>query len=292
MGETASTIIKLLVSLVSPKTCVKYLVVAVSLVSSWIYVGEWLKELDENGVSIPQQQADIVILLVGIGVGGLLSFILFSVYNAGHNKWSSIKNEEAKNIEAERSKINKGHCNDLFKSAFISAIQHLKSSQVRALRQLTKGRANIDFSDSDNQILSDNQYIEKISCAYSSTYITQINPLIECDVVEHWKNDIESRVETLYNENPYAVDLLELLKTENADSLYLVDTKLFEHLSKYGDTCLHGDYGTPSLDGKENYDLWFGEYDEDVLEALERSNNAKYNGNIVIAHERLINNVQ
>jgi len=53
--ETASTIVKLLSSLVSPKTCIKYLSVAISLVLSWVYVGKYLESLKATGISISDQ---------------------------------------------------------------------------------------------------------------------------------------------------------------------------------------------------------------------------------------------
>lgn len=289
MNETASTIIKLLSSLISPKTCVKYLAVAVSLVFSWVYVGEWLKNLKNSGIAISAQQADIVILLVGVGIGGFIGFIIVSLFEAAQNKWSNIKKERALIHETEMSKIAKEKSDADFLDEFINAIDYLQASQIRTLRKLSRDRANIDFSKSTNSILAENGYIERISCAYGKTYITQINPLLKSFVVDHWNKDIDSRISLLYNENEFAANLLELLELENENSSEPVDVKWFEHLSAYGRTCLHGDYErNPTDEGKANYELWFGEHDEDLIEELEKRNNKIYHGNLVIKHERLV----
>lgn len=290
MSETASTIIKLLSSLVSPKTCVKYLVVAVSLVFSWVYVGKFLKNLKNSGIVISDQQADIVILLVGVGIGGLIGFTIVSLFESAQNKWSKIQKEKALVHESEISKIAKEKRDAVFLSEFVNAIDHLQASQIRVLRKLSKGRANIDFSESTNRNLYENDYVHKISCAYEATYITQINPLLKSFVVEHWNKDIDSRISLLYSENEFAVNLLALLESENVNSSEPVDVKWFEHLSVYGQACLHGDYErNPTDEGKANYELWFGDHDEDLIEELEKRNNTKYNGNLVIKHERLVN---
>lgn len=289
MSETASTIIKLLSSLISPKTCVKYLAVAVSLVFSWTYVGEWLKNLKSSGIVISDQQTDIVILLIGVGIGGLIGFIIVSLFEAAQNKWSTFKKEQALIREAEMSIIAKEKSDEDFLSEFSNAIDHLQISQIRVLRKLSRGRANIDFSENTNSNLAKNGYIQKISCAYGATYISQINPLLKSFVVEHWNKDIDSRISLLYSENEFAANLLELLESENGNSLEPVDVRWFEHLSVYGRTCLHGDYErNPTDEDKANYELWFGEHDEDLLEELEKRNNTKYNGNLIIKHERLV----
>jgi len=290
VSETASTIIKLLSSLVSPKTCVKYLAVACSLVFSWIYVGEFIKNLEKRGVSISDQQSDIVILLIGVGLGGLLGFLIVAMFEAGHNKITSLQQAKILKIEAEESKAKKERDNQSFVNDFIGAIDHLKASQVRVLRKLTIGRANIDFIEGENGDLAKNKYIQRVSCVHGSTYITEINPLLKNYVVEHWKSDIDSRIERMFTENPFANELLELLETQNSDSTNPVKTGWFQYLSVYSSTCLHGEYERNPNDAERvNYELWFGEYDEDVIEELERRNDKSYNGNLVIAHNRLQN---
>ena len=267
----------------------KYLAVAVSLVCSWVYVGEWLKNLKNSGIVVSDQQADIVILLVGVGIGGLIGFTIVSLFESAQNKWSKIKKEKALVHEAEISKIAKEKNDAVFLSEFVDAIDHLQASQIRVLRKLSRGRANIDFSESTNCDLYENDYIQRISCAYGATYITQINPLLKTFVVEHWNKDIDSRISLLYSENEFAANLLELLESANVNSSESVDVKWFEHLSVYGRTCLHGDYErNPADEGKANYELWFGEHDEDLIEELEKRNNTKYNGNLVIKYERLV----
>lgn len=290
MSETASTIIKLLSSLVSPKTCIKYLTVACSLVFSWVYVGEFLKDLEKRGISVSSEQSDIIILLVGVGIGGLLGFMIVGVVDLVQNKFTSIQQDRVQKKEAKKSRIEKEKSNESFLNEFIDAIGHLRKSQIRVLRLLTKGRANIDFIEGEYADLAKNKYIHRVSCVYSSTYITEINPLLKDYVIEHWKSDVNVRIDVLYEENPFANELLELLESENSNSNSFVDTKWFQYLSVYGRTCLHGDYErNPSDIDKADYELWFGEHDEDIMEELARRNNTKYNGNLVISNSRLKN---
>jgi hypothetical protein len=290
MSETASTVIKLLSALVSPKNCVKYLSVAVSLVFSWVYVGEYIDALKVDGISISDQQSDIVILLVGVGIGGLVGFAIVQAYEKFLAHWESKKNIKRQEEQKETTQLDKVKADKQYTEEFKLAIDHLRASQVRTLRKLTNGRANIELGESENQILRDNGYIQTISCSHSTTYITQVNPLLNSFIIEHWKLEIEFKIERLYAVNSYANELLNLLKTENENSMAPVDTKYFESLSAYGDTCLHGDHDRHT-NNKESpdYHLWFGEHDEDIIEALEKRNNTKYNGNLVIINSRLVN---
>ena len=67
MSETAGTIIKLLAALTSPKACVKYITVAVTLLISWKYLEPVISE-----TQISKEQLSIVLLLLGVGCGSLV----------------------------------------------------------------------------------------------------------------------------------------------------------------------------------------------------------------------------
>ncbi len=109
MSETAGTIIKLLAALTSPKACVKYITVAITLIVSWKYFEPLIAE-----TNISKEQLSIIILLLGVGVGSLIghaaSWIvgtLWSRYELKKNEAITIKKEQEdaqkEQIEKERS---------------------------------------------------------------------------------------------------------------------------------------------------------------------------------------------
>lgn len=285
MSDTAATIIKIMSTLVSPRVCVKYIAVAISIVVSYIYVGRYLEYL---GVQLSQIHSDAVIILIGLGFGGIIGFVVVSIFDFLKKHWLlHVENQHrvAETSAYERAQLKKqGEFLQLFESAII----HLKGSQIRTLRSLSKGIKNIDFSENENEVLEKNGYIQKISCSYGKVYLTRLNPNIEMHVLNHWQNDVDRRIEKLYEENRYAEQLLNILCPENRDDNLLVDEEILSDLKEYGGHCLHGAFYSPGRDQDPmEYHLWFGENDDDVIKELERRHSRKYDGNLRIPVSQL-----
>ena len=89
MSETAGTIIKLLTAFTSPKACVKYISVALTLLISWKYFATVV------GLSqIPDEQLVIVLILIGVGFGSLVGHIVYSIFEFLRNQYLQRKQKK------------------------------------------------------------------------------------------------------------------------------------------------------------------------------------------------------
>ncbi|MEQ6885237.1 hypothetical protein [Salicola sp. Rm-C-2C1-2] len=147
---------------------------------------------------------------------------------------------------------------------------------------------NIDFSENENEILEKNGYIKKISCSYEKVYLTQLNPAIEKHVLYHWENDVNCRIKKMYEENRYAEQLLDILCPDNRDDNFVVKEEILSDLNEYDGHCLYGAFYSPIREqDPTEYHLWFGEYDDDVIEKLEQRHFRRYDGNLRIPVSQL-----
>ncbi|MCH8531334.1 MAG: hypothetical protein LAT65_10820 [Saccharospirillum sp.] len=285
MSDTAATIIKIMSTLVSPRVCVKYIAVAISIVLSYIYVGRYLESLE---VQLSQVHSDAVVILIGLGFGGIIGYVVVSIFDLLKKHWLLHVEHQQRVAEAaalERSQLKE---QDEFLQLFESAIFHLKRSQVRTLRLLSKGIKNIDFSENENEALEKNGYIKKISCSYGKVYLTRLNPAIEKHVLDHWKYDVNLRIEKMHEENRYSEQLLNILCPDNRDDNFFVNEEILADLKEHGGYCLHGAFYSPERDqDPTEYHVWFGEYDDDVIEELEKRHSRKYDGSLIIPISQL-----
>ncbi len=280
MSDTAATIIKIMSTLVSPRVCVKYVAVAISIVLSYVYVGRYLEYLD---IQLSQVHSDAVIILIGLGFGGIIGYVVIIIFDFLKKQWLLRLDHHHKVAEAAKSEQAQQKEQNEFLQLFESAILHLRKSQIRTLRSLSKGIKNIDFSENENEVLEKNGYIQKISCSYGKVYLTQLNPAIEKYVLDHWKNDVNLRIEKMYEENRYAEQLLDILCPDDRDDNFAVKEGILSDLKEYGGHCLYGAFYSPSREqDPTEYHLWFGEYDDDVIKELEQRHSRRYDGNLRI----------
>ena len=104
MSETAGTIIKLLAALTSPKACVKYLTVAISLYISWLYLAPNFTDLE-----ITSEQKSLILLLIGLGSGSLsghfiseISAYFWNYHKEKRDKANKEKQKEKKQQQQEQ----------------------------------------------------------------------------------------------------------------------------------------------------------------------------------------------
>lgn len=199
MSETASTIIKLLSALTSPRAAIKYIAVGVSIFVSYDFVSTYLT-LNE----FPPENINLVSILIGVGVGSLggefISWLgtkiwikILECLNKGKLAEEKKKSEEAakKAIEDKNRRIV-----DNFKQS----MDLLDRDQIVLLRNLTTGNRVANFDGSFGQggqfkALHENKYIEVVAKYASRKYIVRLNPiLIDC-VKDHWASEIDSRVD-------------------------------------------------------------------------------------------------
>lgn len=284
MSETAGAIIKLLAALTSPKACVKYITVAVTLLISWKYLEPVISE-----TQISKEQFSIVLLLLGVGCGSLvgqaISWVTELLWKKHTSKKEAALKQEMLLEQVERERIKKEEKEKLLLTKIQSSFEHLHFNQKATLRKLTLKNETLDMYDSNNSALEKNGYIQGLVHVRDTDYMTQINPLICNFVKEQWSAEKKSKVKSFLEYNDYAEKLLELLEVDNKDKDFHVDKEVLNSTSSSSE-CVRGKY-----DDRENstgYWLWFEE--DYLLEEFEQKTGKSYVDEAFISLQRITDN--
>ena len=280
MSETAGTIIKLLAALTSPKACVKYITVAVTLLISWKYLEPVISE-----TQISKEQLSIVLLLLGVGCGSLvgqaISWVTEFLWKQHKSKKEAALKQEMELEEAKREGIEKEQKEKLLLAKIQSSFEHLHFEQKSTLRKLTLKNETLDMSDSNNSALEKNGYIQRLVHVRGTDYLTQINPLISDFIKEQWSAEKESKVKSFLDYNDHAEKLLELLEEDNQGKDFPVDKEVLKSTSRYSEGVRGQD------DDRENstgYWLWF---EDSLLEEFEKKTGKSYVDEAFISLQRI-----
>lgn len=282
MSETAGTIIKLLAALTSPKACVKYITVAITLLISWKYLEPVISE-----TQISKEQLSIVLLLIGVGCGSLvgqaISWAAEFLWKKYTSKHEAALKKEMELESAEHKRIEKEEKKRLLLTNIQSSFEHLHFEQKATLRKLTLKSETLDMSEPNNSALEKNGYIQRLVHVRVSDYLTQINPVVSNFVKEQWAAEKGLKVKSFLEHNDYAEKLLELLEEDNQDKDFHVDKEVLKGASRYSG-CVRG-----QDDDRENstgYWLWFEDY---LLEEFEKKTGKSYVDEAFISLQRITN---
>lgn len=227
LSETATTIIKLLSALTSPKAAVKYISVAVFIVISWKYFSELAKSL-----GTPEENISIVVLLAGIGFGSIAGQIVTWV---GEFSWNFI-NGKLEAVKLIKKSIEEKTANDL-KTAkdnerllqkYIKSFPHLGWEEKEKLREMTLRDITLDFSKTSFKVLHENKFIHVISQISNMVYLVGLNPVITEVTKITWNQEIKENVDDyFYNMTPEKQKILKLMefREESDDSIIEFDIK-------------------------------------------------------------------
>lgn len=185
MSETATTIIKLLSALTSPKAAVKYISVAVLIVVSWNYFSELAKSL-----GTPEENISIVVVLAGVGLGSIAGQIVTWI---GEFFWNFI-NQKLETMKLAKQAIEEKTANDLkiakenesLLQKYRKSFPHLDREQKEKLRVLSLRDITLDFSKTPFKALFENKYVIVISQTSNQTYLVRLNPVITKETKTTW----------------------------------------------------------------------------------------------------------
>lgn len=280
MSETAGTIIKLLAALTSPKACVKYIAVAVTLLISWKYLEPVISE-----TQISKEQLSIVLLLLGVGCGSLvgqaISWVTEFLWKQHKSKKEAALKQEMELEEAKREGIENEQKEKLLLAKIQSSFEHLHFEQKSTLRKLTLKNETLDMSDSNNSALEKNGYIQRLVHVRVTDYLTQINPLISDFIKEQWSAEKESKVKSFLDYNDHAEKLLELLEEDNQGKDFPVDKEVLKSTSRYSEGVRGQDEDRENSTG---YWLWF---EDSLLEEFEKKTGKSYVDEAFISLQRI-----
>ena len=284
MSETAGTIIKLLAALTSPKACVKYITVAVTLLISWKYLEPVISE-----TQISKEQLSIVLLLLGVGCGSLvgqaISWVTEFLWKQHKSKKEAALKQEMELEEAKREGIENEQKEKLLLAKIQSSFEHLHFEQKSTLRKLTLKNETLDMSDSNNSALEKNGYIQRLVHVRVTDYLTQINPLISDFIKEQWSAEKESKVKSFLDYNDHAEKLLELLEEDNQGKDFPVDKEVLKSTSRYSEGVRGQDEDRENSTG---YWLWF---EDSLLEEFEKKTGKSYVDEAFISLQRITDDV-
>lgn len=280
MSETAGTIIKLLAALTSPKACVKYITVAVTLLISWKHLEPVISE-----TQITTEQLSIVLLLLGVGCGSLIgqviSWSIETLWKQHKSKKETAFTLKMELEEAELQRIKDEEKQKRLLEKIQSSFEHLHFEQKATLRKLTLKNETLDISESNNSALEENGYIQRLVHVRVSDYLTQINPLISDFVKKQWAAEKELKVKGFLQYSEHAEKLLELLEEQNQDKALSVDKSILASTSRYSG-CIQGD--DDDRKNSTGYWLWFDNY---LLEEFEKQTGKSYLDEVFIPLKRI-----
>ena len=207
MSETASTIVKLLSTLTSPKASVKYISVAIFLTLSWTISKDF-----SATVEIPGENITIIVLLFGVGVGSLVGHFLVFIFDFTFNYISRIikeRNEKLILQEQNKALINK----------FTTSFPHFRWEQSEKIRHLTRHNLTLDFSSSAMKSLYENGYVKVISNISVNDHLVKLNPILIDEVSNSWKEEMDSNVDNFLKEKKQLkLKILELMEVGSSNS--------------------------------------------------------------------------
>lgn len=227
MSETATTIIKLLSALTSPKAAVKYISVAVFIVVSWKYFSELAKSL-----GTPEENIPIVVLLAGVGFGSIAGQIATWL---GELSWNFVigKLEAAKLAnqaieEKATNDLKRAKENERLLQKYTESFPHLGWEPKEKLRELTLRDITLDFSNMEFKALLENKYVNVVSQISNKTYLVTLNPVIAEVTKTTWEQEIKENVDDYFRDmTPEKQKILELMefREEDDDSVIEFDIK-------------------------------------------------------------------
>lgn len=233
MSETATTIIKLLSALTSPKAAVKYISVAVFIVVSWKYISELAKSL-----GTPEENISIVVLLAGVGFGSIAGQIVTWLgelfWNFVNGKLEAAKLAKQAIEEKAANDLKLANENKRLLQKYTESFPHLGWEPKEKLRELTLRDITLDFSNMAFKALLENKYINVVSQISNTTYLVRLNPIVVEVTKTTWEQEIKENVDDYFREmTPEKQKVLGLMECREEDDDSVIDFDIKSTVSPY-----------------------------------------------------------
>lgn len=233
MNETATTIIKLLSALTSPKAAVKYISVAVFIVVSWKYISELAKSL-----GTPEENISIVVLLAGVGFGStagqIVTWIGELFWNFVNGKLEAAKLAKQAIEEKAANDLKLDNENKRLLQKYTESFPHLDWESKENLRRLTLRDITLDFSNMAFKALLENKYINVVSQISNTTCLVRLNPIVVEVTKKTWEQEIKENVDDYFREmTPEKQKVLWLMECREEDDDSIIDFDIKSTVSPY-----------------------------------------------------------
>jgi hypothetical protein len=271
MSESINIIIKLLSTLVSPKACLKYILIALFLPLGWKLL--WQSSLIDN---VSEEHKKIIILLVSIGLGSIIVDLVGFAINKFKQKISSKRRD---NELRDKRSID----DENFKQIFRQTYNHLSDEQVILLERLLFDNCTVKLSSGGDKTLLDNKFILEIQNVSFYEVVVEINPLIRDIVIEKQNQMTHWLVEDYFNETDKedAQKILRLFEERPNIETIKVKRSYLDSISK-SPICIEASYSIEN----DGYHIWFVR--DRYKEYFESNYGKKYKDEIFIDSRCLI----
>lgn len=279
MSETATTIIKLLSALTSPKAAVKYISVAASIVLSWGYLSNLAKSF-----GTPDENVSIVVLLAGVGVGSIvgqiISWVGDVIWQFVNSKIQSKRLAKQAREEIIENEQKKEKANQVLVQRYAKSFLHFDWEQKKNLRELTLRDVTLDLSRVNLKALLDNKYIKVVSQISRNTYLVTLNPAIFELTRDTWKKEIKDHVdEFFYDLTPEKLRVLELMEDRANEDNSTISVDIESVVSPF-DSCIE-------KEAEDDTGFWLSFRSNYLSEFEERTNN-EYLDEVWIDRKRIV----
>jgi len=233
MSETATTVIKLLSALTSPKAAVKYISVAIFIGISWKYFCGPARSFE-----IPEENISIVVTLAGVGLGSIVGQIISW---SGEWFWKSISAkldarnlEKIKTAEELENNLNKNKENKNLIKIYTKSFPHLHISAKHRLIELTREDITLNLEDKDYKALRTNKYIEIVSHISDKNYLVTLNPVIAEATSAAWEKEVKEKVDKYFLDmTPEESKVLELMEINETGNDSVINLDIVSAISLY-----------------------------------------------------------
>lgn len=230
---TATTIIKLISALTSPKAAVKYISIAAFIVVSWKYFCGFARAF-----GTPDANISIVVLLAGVGFGSIVGQIISWI---GELIWQSINTKLKSNKLAKQAAKDKAESdqkkakeNEVILKKYIASFAHLGGESKVKLRELTLRDITLDFSNLSFKALLENKYIKIVSQIFNQTYLVTLNPILTETTKNNWEQEIKNHVDEYFFEmTPEKNKVLNYMEFREIDDNSIIDFDIKSTISPY-----------------------------------------------------------
>lgn len=279
MSETATTIIKLLSALTSPKAAVKYISVAASIVLSWGYLSNLAKSF-----GTPDENVSIVVLLAGVGVGSIVGQIISwfgdVIWQFVNSKIQSKRLAKQAREEIIENEQKKEKANQVLVQRYTKSFLHFDWEQKKNLRELTLRDVTLDLSRVNLKALLDNKYIKVVSQISRNTYLVTLNPAIFELTRDAWKKEIKDHVdEFFYDLTPEKLRVLELMEDRANEDNSTISVDIESVVSPFH-SCIE-------KEAEDDTGFWLSFRSNYLSEFEERTNN-EYLDEVWIDRKRIV----
>lgn len=177
MNDAASSLLKVLSAFTSPKAAIKYISVALFILSSWSYVSAEVAAMQG-----PEQYIELITLFLGLGLGTLtgeaIYFLLHWIWEYGRLGYTRSISEANQKAANDAALIRQRDIESLFVQNFIKAYAHFMPFKIRILDSLIDEEVQWGEWHDEVIFLRDAKYIIEVVRVTDDSCIYSLNPLL------------------------------------------------------------------------------------------------------------------